>query len=203
MKFLRSAALATTAATVVLLPTAVYADTISHYDATGDVMGVVYDEATNTETPTPAPTRKQGDVSKVRISFEGETVRVSATFRALVKTGGPIHFHTVRLVTSKLERTVDVFAGSGFWQGEVAMSKYEQPVECAGLAHRIDYMAQVVVVSVPRSCLSVSGVKPGAVRAGWSTYTTGDENTFFIDDAFADSPVTGNERLALSPRVFR
>ncbi len=202
MKFLRSAALTVTTAAVVLLPTAAHADTLSHYDATGDVMGVVYDEATDTETPTPAPARKQGDVSKVRISFEGETIRISATFRALVKSG-PIHFHSIRLVTSKVQRNVDIFATSGFWQGDSQMTKYGSPVNCAGLTHKLDYTAKVAVVSFPRNCLSASGVKPGAIRAGWGTYIAEADDTFYIDDAFADAPVTGDSALTLSPKVFR
>jgi len=203
MKLLRSATVAAAAALVVLAPTSAHADTATRYDATGDVVGVTFDEETEETTVTPAPDRKQGDITKVRTSFEGETIRVSATFRALVKAG-PFMFHSLRLVTSKVERSVDILAGPGAWAGESGLStKFGSPVKCTGLAHKIDYTAKLVVVTIPRSCMAVSGVKPGAIRVGWGTGTFGSDDTMYLDDGFKSGPVTEDTPLTLSAAVYR
>lgn len=201
MKIARSAA-AVAAAFVVLLPTSAHADTAVTYDSLGDVAAITYNESTEEETVAPAPDRKQGDIVRVRTSFEGESIRISATFRGLVKAG-PFMFHSLRLVTSKLQRNVDIYAGSGFWAGEAQMSKYGNPVACKGLTHKIDYAAKLAVVTVPRACLSASGWKPGAVRVGWGTGTVGSDETIFVDDAFKRGPITGDENLHLSAAVYR
>lgn len=203
MKLLRTATVAAAAAFVVLAPTAAHADTATRYDSVGDVVGITFDEETEEETITPAPDRKQGDISKVRTSFEGEVLRVSTSFRALVKAG-PFMFHSLRIVTSKTERSVDVFAGPGGWAGESALStKFGSPVKCAGLAHKLDYTNKIVIISVPRTCLAVSGVKPGAVQVGFGTGTFGAEDTMFIDDGFKTGPVTEDVPLTLSAKIFR
>jgi len=203
MKLLRTATVAAAAAFVVLAPTAAHADTATRYDAVGDVMGYAYDEETEEETLVLAPERKQGDISKVKATFEGETIRVSASFRGLVKAG-PFQFHSLQLLTSKTQRSVDIYAFPNLWAGESELTTMSgSTVKCTGLAHRIDYTAKLVVVSVPRSCLAVSGVKPGAVRVGWITGTVGVEDTMFLDDGFRSTPMTDEEPPALSAKIYR
>ncbi len=203
MKLLRTATVAAAAAFVVLAPTAAHADTATHYDTVGDIVGITYDDATDTSSTAPAPDRKQGDITKVRTSFEGETLRISASYRALVKAG-PFMFHSLRLVTSKTERSVGIFAGPGGWAGESALStKFGSPVKCPGLAHKIDYTAKLVIVSIPRTCLAVSGVKPGAVQVGFGTGTYGANDTLFVDDGFKNGPLVEDAPLVLSAKVYR
>lgn len=202
MKLLRPAAIAAVAFAL-LAPSAAHADTVTRYDTSGDVVSVTFDEETEEETVTPVPDRKQGDITKVRTSFEGETIRISASFRGLVKAG-PFMFHSLRLVTSKFERSVDIVAGPGGWAGESDLStKFGSPVKCTKLAHKLDYTAKLVVVTIPRSCMSITGFKPGAIQVGWGTGTFGNDDTLFIDDGFKSGPLTEDAPLVLSPKVFR
>lgn len=201
MKLFRTATVAA-AAFIVLAPGVAHADTVTRYDSIGDVVSATFDEATEETTITPVPDRKQGDITKVRTSFEGETIRISASFQGLVKAG-PFMFHSIRVVTSKLQREIDVLAGSGAWAGQVEMTKYGKKVACQGLTHRIDYTAKLVIVTFPRTCLAVNGAKPGAIQVGFGTGTFDNEGTLYLDDGFKTGPLTEDAPLTLSTRIFR
>lgn len=179
------------------------ADTASHYDASGDLSRAEYDNETQTNLLVPAPGAVIGDIAKLRVSFEGETVRISTTFRSLPKTG-VFRTHDFRIATSQLQRSVFILAGSGNWAGNVIMERWDgRRVPCKGLAHRIDYSAKVAIIYVPRSCISADGFKPGAVRGGAVAYIGDDEGNSYADDANRDAPLSEYGPPTLGPRVFR
>lgn len=182
---------------------AAQAGTTTHYDASSDLARAVYDSETQTNLLVPAPEAVIGDIAKLRVSFEGESVRISTTFRSLPKTG-VFRTHEFRIVTSQLQRSVSILAGEGHWAGNVIMERWDGfLIKCKGLTHRLDYTAKLAVITVPRSCISADGFKPGAVRAGATAYVGDDEGNSYADDANRDAPLDEYGPPTLGPRVFR
>lgn len=196
---LRFAVPAIAATFVMLTPSAASAAALTRYDNQQDVSKLVSDP--NTGDPVSnevVPTRTLGDIKSTRVSFSADTVRVSASFRALAKVGGT-HVHIIRLVTTKLERNVTVVAQSGMWAGgSLLVTKSGKPLECKGLTHALDYTNKRVIVNVPRSCLG----NPGAVRMGFGTAIMASDTVTYLDDALKKGP-SNDEDLTLGPKVFR
>lgn len=199
MKLGRSAFAATAAVFVVLLPSSAHADSLLRVDATQDVQTVVLDDQGEfSGDPVVVPSRTIGDITKTRITHDSTRVRVLMYYRSLPRYGF-INLHEFRFLTSELERSVEVVAGSGNWTGESALyTKAGNEWPCPGLTHVIDYTNKLVVVNVPRSCLSnPSFVKVGAGMMAVSS--SGDR--IWFDDAQLNAGNT--PKLTLSPGVFR
>ena len=66
------------------------------------------------------------------------------------------------------------------------------------VAHTTDYSANVVTISLPRTCLS----SPRLVRIGYGAITFPDGSSFFLDDALRHGDVDP-DTVTLSGRIYR
>jgi hypothetical protein len=160
MPLVRAALVA--AATVVLLPVAASAASLSIDDATDDTYLAKYDETTDTSTYEPAGSQGNVDLDGVVVRHTARTVTATATYADLRRTGNQF-MYLLRLRTDEgLKRDVNVDTLFSGWKGAVDLTKPNgDPVTCRGLDLAIDYTADTVTVKVPRACLS----KPRYVQA--------------------------------------
>lgn len=197
MKLARTAAAVAAAALIVLLPSSANAASLLRADTVGDVQLITLDDSGNpTGDPVVMPDRTIGDVTKTRITHGSTSVRVEMYYRSLPKAGS-YNDHEFRFVTSKLERTVSVEAGTGNWAGKATMyyksgSKYS----CSGLKFLIDYPNHRVILTVPRTCLG----NPTFVKVG-SGFIAVAGTKLYLDDAQLNAGNANN--LTLSPGVLR
>jgi hypothetical protein len=193
---------ATAAAAMVVVPvTAAQAQTWRHADATGDVQSV---GASSDANPTPAPDAVDPDVSKIRVTHGPRKVTMRVQFVDLAAGKQVSYMFMFQLRTDeRLHRDVVLDAGPGMWRGQASFSSPHSDLRCKGLGHNIDYVQNVVTVTVPRSCLSrPRWVQAGAGAAKFTGLgtTTQDMSTvmLYADDAGSDK--IGNH-LAWSPRI--
>lgn len=172
MKLPRSVVVAAVAA-VVLVPSAAHADSYKQVDAVGDVQS---SPMSGSVAFTPTPDRVTGDVTYTKITHRARVIKVKIAFRDLDRAGPNAQF--MRFKSNRLNREVGLLAYPGTWRGKAAMSTFSDKKVSCNLRHDIDYVANTVVVNVPRSCLG----NPRWVRVaiGSATY---DETTIYADDA--------------------
>lgn len=163
-------------------------------DARGDVSKF----AAASETTTPAPGVKNGDV--LRTAFRHNDRRISARvkFTELARIG-QLGVHGLRLVTNEgVRRDVSILATKNMWRGQAEMSRPNgMPVDC-DITHKIDYATNVVTLSFPRACVS----DPRWVRLGFGSVWMKSADTAYGDDAQISGGLNENN-LKLSGRIRR
>jgi len=174
---LRATALATTAVIAASVPA--HAAKLVLTDPAGDVWA-------QAETSTQIGTRVNGDLVKTVVNHTAKRVVVKAKYTDLRKTADTFGFIYYLRTNEGVRRGVDVLAGPGHRRGvsELTKGRADKKVACAGLTHAVDYTANTVTLSVPRSCLSNPRwvqVQPGAVTLSSSDFA------FTIDDAQSTS----------------
>lgn len=198
MKVMRALLAVTAAATVPLMPIAAHAETYVQIDFTADV-----DQAPlplgGGGSFTAAPDRADGDITSVRISHRAHVVRVKYFFRELARSGP--HTYRLYLRSNRLNRRVTLSAGIGDWRGTVTtrtMYGERKRVRCA-VRHTTDYVANTVVIKVPRSCLG--GPRWVAVSDEAISRT---DSLIYVDQGGAGSTeeLVYGPRLRRGPRVF-
>ena len=191
-------AAATAALTIVPL-TAANAQTWRHTDTTGDVQSVVGDA-----DPTPAPDAVDPDATSVRVSHGPGKVTIRTQYQDLAKASDGFYAFFFQLRTNeRVNRQLEVDAGPGMWRGQLSFGSPRKKLHCRGLARSIDYTANTVTVTVPRSCLSNPRwvqIGDAAVKVIGPDATDANSGTLFADDAV--SPNVGNN-LAWSPSIHR
>jgi hypothetical protein len=194
MRLVRSAILAAAAATVVLAPTVADADTYRHTDAVGDV----YANVGEADTYAPAPDRAIGDVVSNTIKHKKRAVLLQLAYRDLVNNG-EIDTHVFFIRTSRMTRTVRLYASSSNPGGKAVMYKGKNNKVRCHVRRHIDYTLNTAKVVVPRSCLgNPRWVKVGMGSVMFSGTTPAD--TTWVDDALS----TGTDGAAVwSPKVRR
>jgi hypothetical protein len=168
MPLVRAALVA--AATVVLLPVAASAASLSIDDATGDTFLAKYDESTDTSTYEPSGSQVNVDLDEVVVRHTARKVTATARYADL-KRNDKQFMYLLRLRTDEgLKRDVTVDTLFSGWNGAVDLTKPNgDPVKCRGLDLAIDYAADTLTVKVPRSCLSNPRyVEAFTVAAGFS-----------------------------------
>jgi hypothetical protein len=175
---------------------AAQARTLFHADPTGDVRSARLD--VDVPTLEPAPRHHDGDIAKVRLS-NGPVIGLRARFDDLKRPTGR-RFDILRVVTNEhVVRTITVVSGSGGTHVTVERADYSD-VACHGVAHSADLDANVVVIHVPRHCLS----DPRWVRIGYIAATvTRDDQLLFIDDALRDHTASFEGVPVMSGRIWR
>jgi hypothetical protein len=197
MKFVRSALVAATAAVVTLAPTAAHAKRYSHVDAPGDVLS---GPVTSTGNPTTLEAaRTNGDVVSSSVAHKSRKVVMRMQFRDIA-WDSEVNAYLFKLRTGSMTRYVTVYASDGFRGGRAQMTKTNGKRVSCHLRRSIDYTANNVTVSVPRSCLG----KPRWVKVGMGSlfftgFGTGD--TEYVDDALRTGPLGSDP--ALGPKVRR
>lgn len=158
------------AATVVLIPAAATAATVTIDDATDDVYLAKYDETTDTTSYEPAGTQVNVDLDDVLVKHTTRKVAVTAHYVDLRRSTNR-YMYLLRLRTNEgLKRDVTVDTLMAGWDGAVTFGKPNgAEVSCRGLGFAIDYAADIVSVKVPRRCLSNPRyVEAFTVGAGFS-----------------------------------
>jgi hypothetical protein len=197
----RTSLVTAAAAALAIVPlTAANAQTWRHTDATGDVQSVAGDA----DTPTPAPDAVDPDATSVRVSHGPRKVTVRTQFQDLAKASDSFYAFLLQVRTNeRVHRQLEVDAGPGMWHGQVTFSSPRKVLHCRGLARSIDYTANTVTVTIPRSCLSNPRwvqVGDAAVKFTGLDATDVTAGTGYVDDA--GSPDVGNN-IAWSPRIHR
>lgn len=170
---------------------------LSHADQRRDVLA--FDNATN--EPVGKGTAPAADVW--RTSLRHNENRIVATIRfADLRRVGAVQASLVRVVTNEgVKRDVTVFAGKDMWRGQAVMTRPNGNDVTCDIAHKIDYAADTVVVSFPRSCVSDPRWVRIAVGSVWSRNM--DDKNFYADDAQRDGAVNKRGIFQLSPRLRR
>lgn len=119
-------------------------------DRTGDVWRTNFDEA----EPTLAPHVTNGDVEQVTFAHDGRAVVVTGEFVDLAGTGQLSAFGYRARTNDKVYRTVFVESTPKHPEGRVTVARRDgDTVRACDASHSIDYEANTITVSVPRSCL--------------------------------------------------
>lgn len=170
-----------------------------HSDAIGDVRQYVcedmFDESTCTESASPA---LEPDIVSVAIRHERANVVVRIKQRDISRAG--IRAHELRIVTNE---GITRYAETVAWPGSARLEKEllrrdGDKVPCRRFSAFMDLTANMVTLTIPRSCMSY----PRWVRVGIGAYTVAtDGKTVKMDDAFLTNRVA--DRLVLSPVVRR
>lgn len=157
-KPLLRAALATVAAATLLLPTAASAETLALVDATEDTYR--YDMESGTYVA--AGSQVNVDLARMVVKHTDRRVLVKARYAELRRSGNDIMF-LLRVRTNEgIKRDLTVETIMSGWKGSAMIDKPNgDEVKCRGLRHDIDYDANVLTVSAPRTCFS----KPRWVEA--------------------------------------
>lgn len=196
--WLRNAlALGLTGSVLAVVPaSSAHADVLYRYDATADVQSIVRGGDPESAPVSPAPSRKIGDVTRMRIAHEGTTLRVSLQYRAL-PASGIYHRHSFVIQTYSVNRTVNIEAEPGSWRGRSEIyDSVGEPMKCSGLSHQLDYKNYRAIVTIPRSCLNF----PSRVMVGAGLMTLTRDRIYFDDAQQDGGPDFG---LAVSPGVAR
>jgi len=193
MKLTHAFAAATTAATLTLAPAVAHADSYSQTDASGDVAGSP--RSSSSEEFTVDPARANGDVTTSRITHLARKVRIKLTHRDLSRTNRFASSLSIRSNTGL--RYVFVEARKGSWAGKHGIENARGTnVSCSGLAHKIDYVANTVLIVIPRSCLG----NPRWVRVSMGTYSLTSTSVYADDARVTGDPLRDN---TYTPRIYQ
>jgi hypothetical protein len=161
-----------------------------------DARGDVWREA-DTVNATPAPSIRDGDITKAVIAHDGRRVSVRVVFKRLARTGAYLQV-AVKLQGSKggVVREVLVESSRRDRNGVVRVfNAGGQPVGRCDADHKIDFKRDRVELDVDRRCLH----KPGRVRANVNTARATGSGIFYSDNVHD----TAAESVAWSDWVKR
>ena len=151
------------------------AEIVRHDDPAGDVAR----SPVGTNAYLPSPTRTLGDIVATRVSFARRAVWIRFRLQDLATTGNG-NFHLVGIVSDRRDRSVEIDAFPGHWEGTGSVTDPRGRVVGCAVSHRIDYDRNRVGLRVPRTCLG----KASWVRVGVRTTVAGATYAF-VDDARA------------------
>jgi hypothetical protein len=158
---------------LVSAPGSAGAEVVRHRDAVGDVAR----SPVGTNAYLPAPTQVQGDIVSIRVSFARRAVWIRYRLQDLATTGNG-NFHLVGLSSDRRDRSIEIDAFPGHWEGRAVVTDPRGQVVACLVTHHIDYDRNRVGLRVPRSCLG----KATWVRVGVRTTVAGSTYVY-VDDA--------------------
>ena len=157
------------------VPGTAAAEIVRHRDPAGDVAR----SPVGSNAYVPAPTAARGDIVATRISFARRAVWIRFRLQDLAATGNG-NFHLVGILSDRRDRSVEIDAFPGHWEGRAVVTDARGQVVACAVTHRIDYDRNRVSLRVPRSCLG----RASWVRVGIRTTVAGTTYAF-VDDARA------------------
>jgi len=142
-------------------------------DAVGDMW--LQDQQGNVSE---APNSQVGDVRQALFRHGQKNIVVRQRFVDLRRSGDYAQY-VVRIESAKgIYRELRVEASSGSWAGKARVfNRRGDLVECS-TTHDIDYAANLVVMSLPRTCIGT----PRTVRATASNYRSDVNHHFLMDN---------------------
>ncbi|MCW2855850.1 MAG: hypothetical protein JWR52_1465 [Marmoricola sp.] len=176
-------------------------------DARGDVQHFSLPTINGDFIQQAAPTRRNGDISSVRLTHTRTSVRVFLRFVELNPTGEQ-HAYEYTIRTPRFTRSVTFGAWPGqappidrgsYWTGSPPMmfGAHGNRLACSGMARTIDYGANTVLLVVPRRCLGY----PRWVAVGPRlTEVTGYLRGYFDDGYYSGTQLKNPP--ATGPRAY-
>lgn len=163
-------------------------------DPTGDVWTIAEGEGEEWVSAGDVPT---ADTTRGVVRHGRFNVVVRMTYTNLRRVDPQSYSAVIR--SRRQYGAVFVSAGPGRWKGrhQLVGGDYS-PVRCTRLSHSIDYDAERVVVSVPRSCLG----RPRWVRAGLQSFMFRGETEEDFQE-ITDNPHSDGPEGGLTPRLYR
>ena len=184
------------AAVVAGSPAPAQAQTIVDADTTGDVAMATVDD-NDEQVVVPVPDRELNDISSTSLAHNARRIAVRVEYAELKRVDRQIL--DITMVTNEgVGRHLTLLAYRKHWAGRIEFSgRHYREIECA-VRHSVDYEANVMKVSIPRTCAS----KPRWVQFRVGALVDAGEE-FYGDDAVRDRPLTADDnRLAQSDRVY-
>ena len=173
------------------------AQSLTHVDQRRDVLA--FDNQTN--EPAGKGTAPAADIWRTTLFHNQNRIIAKVKFADLRRVGA-IQADLVHVVTNEgLKRDVTVVAGQGMWSGQATMTRPNGNAVTCDVAHKIDYVANTIVVSFPRSCVSDPRWVRIAIGSVWARQM--DDKYFYADDAQRDQAVNKRGIFQLSPRLRR
>lgn len=196
---------ASLAAAVVGPSTAATAQSATITDGTGDVWENTYDPATQTDVWSLVESAYNTDVVSTVIKHGARRVDVTMTYNDLDKAPDVTISAVVTMRFDQGARRsafVDVWPGD--WQGSAMVFKQNAstgggPVTCGGLTHAVDYTANTVSMSIPRTCLG----SPTWIQANVLSRSTAALDQDVQRNLFDNGQQAGHSELGWSGRLRR
>ena len=176
-------------------PSAAHAESRTLVDGRGDVWAM---DSPALGQNTQVPQRRQNDILRTVFAHHDRSVIVRTKFAELDRVG-QMWLMAIKLRTNTGQvRRIALWAGpdqfTHRWRGSLIRAN-GAPMTCA--SHRIDYVANVVQVRIPRSCLG----DPRWVQASMAAGTVAPDGVFFADNPVNEGP---SVRIpSLTTRIFR
>jgi len=156
------------------------------HDPAGDVWRMGF----SGDTQEQAPRTRAGDVRRTVFRHRRANVVIRQRYADLRRIGD-YTLYTVRIQNGSRTRyrEVQVEAGPRSWRGTVRVfNRRGSRVECDA-THRIDYLQNTLVVTVPRTCLGT----PAAVRVTASGFWADrSQGSFLVDNPHNERPGAGS-----------
>lgn len=184
---IKAAVLSTAILGAVLAPAAAAsARSLTINDSTADTWEDVYDPSSGTETWTEAGSQLNVDVIKTVVKHSATRISFTVTYDDL--KARDVRYGLVDRMRFDQGPKADVIVdATGKWKGQVSLAedKTGSRISCPGLTHEIDYTANTVAVSVPRSCVGKPAwVEIGEFGVGFHSDDAGDHQ--YVDNAETD-----------------
>ncbi len=203
---LKAAIFATTVAAAVIAPAAAAsAASTTVTDGTGDVWENTYNPDTSSDVWTPTESAYNTDVVSTVIKHNADRVTVKMTYNDLQKQPDVSISAVVNMRFDRgPRRFAFVDASPGSWRGSSQVFKDNAktgpaPVSCAGLSHTVDYAANTVTMSIPRTCLG----SPRWIEANVLSRSTGGLNQDVQRNLFDNGQRAGHGDGGWSARLRR
>jgi hypothetical protein len=196
---------ATLAVAVVGPSTAAFAQSATIEDGAGDVWENTYDPTTDSDVWTATESAYNTDVVSTVIRHNARRVNILVTYNDLQKQPDVSISSVVTLRFNEgPRRSVFVDAWPGAWKGSSSVFKLNAktggaPVSCDGLSHVIDFTANTVAMSVPRSCLG----SPTWLEANVVTRSSGNLDQEVQRNLFDNGQSSGHTDGGWSTRLRR
>jgi hypothetical protein len=203
---LKAAIFATTVAAAVIAPAAAAsAASTTVKDGAGDVWENTYDAATDGDVWTPTESAYNTDVVSTVIKHNLNRVSIKMTYNDLQKQPDVSISALVNMRFDQgARRFAFVDASPGSWGGSSQVFKNNAktgpaPVACGGLTHAVDYVANTVTMSIPRTCLG----SPRWIEANVLSRSTGDLDADVQRNLFDNGQSAGHGAGGWSARLRR
>ena len=146
----------------------------------------------------PAPANKEADIVKVSVTHTASKVQSTTVLRDITTSKKHNFVTSLRAKVGTKVRQFDLYlqTDAGDAQGELSLYRKDgTPVTCSGLSSKVDYVKDVVTVSVARSCIG----KPSWVKAGVSAEWIPTHDDYYSDNGLEKGGAPGV--VTYSPQI--
>jgi hypothetical protein len=176
-----------------------HAQTYTRYDASADVTASTCDSTGDNCTDAIDASRKDIDIVRTKLTHSYRSVQAVASYTDISASGTKAY--VVRIITNEgMRRHYSLVARGSTVLGTLLQRDSDgKAFACSGIKHAIDYTANTVTISIPRSCLSY----PSTVRMGYGSADLSDDTRFYSDDALVNGVTASDADLVVGPKLAR